>query len=250
MFWGNFTSAQANDDRLKRHPGAIEMSKGEMFLASCANILRNAYGFYRSTEQGVAQDENGQYLPLYTYPAIEYLYQFDYSDKRIFEYGAGASTMFWMERAAQVVSVENNPEWYSSLKPKLNSKTKLLFAEGDKFPFALEGEEGLFDVIVVDGAGYRFDCATVALSKLAKGGVVVLDNADWHPNTAKLLRDAGLIQVDMSGFKPCECHTSTTSIFMHRDFNFRTLESRQPSYAKGAKLIHSEDWDKPYAKRG
>lgn len=250
MFWGNFSNAQSSDDRLKRHPGAIEMSKSEMFLASCSNILRNAYGFFRSTEQGVAVDEQGNYLPLYTYPAIEYLIQFDFRNKRIFEYGAGMSTLFWMERAEIVVSAENNAEWYNSLIPKLNNKVKLILAQGDMFPFVLEQQQGEFDLIVIDGAGYRFDSAAVALTKLARGGAIVLDNADWHPNTARLLREGGLIQVDMSGFKPCECHTSTTSIFLHRDFNFPTLDSRQPAYAKGAKLIHSEDWDKPYAKRG
>lgn len=244
MFWGRFSEEQAADNKLKSHAEAIEMPKGEIYLASCINILRNVYGYVFSVEKGLAVDKSGGYLPLYTYPTIEYLTQFDYRDKRIFEFGAGASTFFWMERAGQVVSVENNQDWYSKLKVQIKSNVTLIFAQNQAFPAAIDSQEGLFDVIVVDGFGYRFDSAVQALKKLAPGGFIVLDNADWHPNTAALLKSAGLLQVDMSGFKPCESHTSTTSIFFRRDFDFKTLEQRQPVYAKGAKWINSTEWDK------
>jgi hypothetical protein len=249
VFWGGFNENQASGDRLKRHPEAIEMSKPEMFLASCINILRNVYGFNASVEAGFATDAKGNPLPLYTYPTIEYLVQFDLKDKTVFEFGAGASTLFWQERAKQVVSVENNQDWYQRLKPKLKTNATLLLATGDAFPWAIESLPQQFDIIVIDGAGYRYDCAVAALTKLAAGGMVILDNADWHPNTAAVLKQAGLLQVDMTGFKPCECHTSTTSVFFKRDFAFNTISNRQPEYGKGAKLIHSVDWDKPYAKR-
>ena len=249
MFWGSFSAGQASDDKLRRHPEAIEMSRAEMFLASCSNILRNKYGFTTAVEKGYAADANGKPLPLFTYPAIEYLQQFDLSNKSIFEYGAGGSTLFWQQRAKLVVSVENNPGWYNHLKPQLAKNVQLHLAQGDQFPWLIEQQTANFDVIVIDSAGYRYDCASVATNKLNQGGLIILDNADWHPNTAALLRQHGLLQVDMTGFKPGECHTSTTSLFFHREFNFTASAGRQPHYGMGAKLIHSADWDKPYAKR-
>lgn len=249
MFWGGFSTGQASDNKLRRHPEAIEMSRSEMFLASCSNILRNVYGFTTAVEKGYATDAAGRPLPLFTYPAIEYLQQFNYSDKTIFEYGAGGSTLFWQQRAKTVLSVENNPGWYTHLKSQISENVQLHLVEGDEFPWFIEGQVMGFDVIIIDSAGYRYDCASAATKKLKKGGLVILDNADWHPNTAAFLRDQGLLQVDMTGFKPGECHTSTTSLFFHRDFNFSASAGRQPHYGMGAKLIHSADWDKPYAKR-
>lgn len=244
MFWGRFSEEQAADNKLKNHAEAIEMPKGEMYLASCMNILRNVYGYVFSVEKGVAVDKSGGYLPLYTYPTIEYLTQFDFRKKRVFEFGAGASTFFWMERAAEVVSVENNQDWYTKLKSQIKPNVQLIFAENRDFPLTISKLDGVFDIIIVDGFGYRYDSAVQALNKLAPGGCIVLDNADWHPNTAALLKSAGLLQVDMTGFKPCESHTSTTSIFFRRDFDFETLEKRQPVYGKGSKWINSAEWDK------
>jgi hypothetical protein len=41
----------------------------------------------------------------------------------------------------------------------------------------------------------------------------ILDNADWFPNTAKLIRTAGFVQVDFIGAGPVNSYTWCTSIF-------------------------------------
>lgn len=248
VFWGRYDDRIADQD-LRQRPESIEMSRGEMCIAACMNILRHGYGVVQTADVNRPFDRNGQPLPLYTYPAIEYLTQFDYRTKRVFEYGAGSSTLFWMQRAQQLVSVDNDPHWYSMLKPRLGGHVTLHLEEADGFPYCIERYEHPFDVIVIDGSGYRYDCAEVALPHLAPGGLIVLDNADWHHHTAALLKRSGLLQVDMTGFKPTEHHTSTTSLFFHRAFDFPTLEQRQPSFGIGAKPAHSSAWDRPYAVR-
>lgn len=65
--------------------------------------------------------------------------------------------------------------------------------------------------------------------------------------TAGVLKKPGLIQVDFSGFKVTESHASTALVFLRRDFDFQTLQSRQLAYCVGAKQIVS-GWDKSYAK--
>jgi len=245
-YWGRFPQP-VDASELERRTDVIAMSRGEMFLAACNNILRYGHGFVAATDADVPKDAQGHWIPLFTYPCIEYIRQFDLRQKRVFEWGSGASTLYWMQRAKSVSSVENHPAWFDRLSRMTNDAVRLILDETDRFPFRIREEDGLFDLIVIDASGYRFDCAVEAVKKLAPGGMVILDNADWHPMTADVLKKSGLIQVDFSGFKVTESHTSTTSVFLHREFDFPTLESTQPSYCIGAKRLMSE-WDRPYAK--
>jgi hypothetical protein len=100
-----------------------------------------------------------------------------------------------------------------------------------------------FDIIVVDGPSRgrtRVKCAQAALQQLKPGGMIILDNSDWLPESARLLRDANLLQVDMSGFIPIGDHTQTTSFFFDRQSRFGVKGSRQPLPSIGA--VHW-DWE-------
>lgn len=246
--WGSFSPADIEANALDKRPDVVALSRGEMYLAACCDILRHGHGFVTATNAAEPRDGDGNWIPLFTYPCIEYLRQFDLRSKRVFEWGSGASTLFWMQRAASVTSVENNRQWFDTMSRMKDSKSTLILDETDGFPFQIRNQPEPFDVIVVDSYGYRYDCAVEAITKLAVGGMIILDNADWHPDTAAVLKRSGLIQVDFSGFKVTECHTSTTSVFLHRTFDFPTLQPREPAYCVGAKEIVS-GWDKPYAKR-
>ena len=86
-----------------------------MFSARFAKFIemwQQEFGIERSIDEEVCEDRDGNPIPWYTYPAIEYLAQFDYSDKKIFEYGCGNSSLFWAARAESVTSIEDNPEWF------------------------------------------------------------------------------------------------------------------------------------------
>lgn len=246
MYWGSYSFQPGEADQLDRRPDVVSISRGELFLATCCDILRNGHGFVTATDSGTPHDAQGQWIPLFTYPCIEYIRQFDLAKKKIFEWGSGASTLYWMQRAQSVISVENNPQWYERVSQMKNERVILILDQTETFPYRIRDQNGPFDVIVIDGYGYRYDCAIEALQQLARGGMIVLDNSDWHPMTAGILRKSGLIQVDFSGFKVTESHTSTTSIFLHREFDFPTLDSIQPSYCIGAKRWLS-GWDRPYA---
>ena len=247
-YWGRIPEGAADPRELERRPDVIALSRGEMYLAACSAILRDGHGFVSATDADVPRDAEGNWIPLFTYPCIEYIRQFDFSGKRVFEWGSGASTLFWQDRGARVTSVENDRRWYERMLELKGPGTELLFDDGDGFPRVIQQVPGEFDIIVIDSAGYRYDCALATAGRLATGGMVILDNAEWHPRTAGALRDHGLIQVDFSGFKVTEFHTSTTSVFLHRDFAFPTREPMQPAYAVGAKRLLSE-WDQPGGRR-
>ncbi|MGH9307724.1 MAG: class I SAM-dependent methyltransferase, partial [Vicinamibacterales bacterium] len=179
-----------------------------------------------------AVDRSGRPVPWYTYPAIEYLQQFDFSQSRVFEYGSGNSTLFWTERAAQVVSVEDDERWYANIRPRLGANcTLVLEPDLDRFVDVITRFPERFDIIVVDGPARgqtRLKCAARALECLRPGGLIILDNSDWLPRSARLLRGTGLLQVDMSGFIPLGGHTQTTSFFFDRTCELRPRDGRQP----------------------
>src|SRR6187399_2329614 len=66
-------------------------------LATLLAFNRN-HGVYRSLRSDEPVDASGERLPWFTYPAIEYLAAFDFSDRVLFEYGSGQSTLYWAKR--------------------------------------------------------------------------------------------------------------------------------------------------------
>lgn len=197
-------------------------------------ILLEEHGFIKSLLANRCIDKNGLPIPWYTYPAIEYISQFDLSEKFIFEYGAGNSSLFWAERTKKVVTVENDYEWYESIRKAAPTNLELSFQpEKNNYINYIDKFNVTFDVIVIDGA-YRYESAAKALSAISVNGVIILDNADRsvaieeYSLATKLLRNAGLIQVDMSGFGPLNEYTWTTSFFFRQLFNFKTVDNIQP----------------------
>src|SRR5947207_2919580 len=74
-------------------------------------------GHCRSSFKMAAVNRRGEPLPWYTYPCIHFLEFRDFRDKTVLEFGAGQSTLWWSQRAAQVVAFEGDPAWHDELKP-------------------------------------------------------------------------------------------------------------------------------------
>jgi hypothetical protein len=208
-------------------------------------IVNFDYGYLRSVAVQKPLDSDGDPYPWYTYPALEYLKQLDFAEKSVFEYGCGHSTLFWGARAAQVVSVEHNEQWYQLVRSKLPANCTLMHeADSDAYAQAIARRGQQFDVIIIDGlvtGRTRLKCAHAAIPYLRDGGMIILDNSDWLPESARVLREAGLIEVDMTGFAPINDYTCTTSFFLHRDFAFKPSQDRQPMPGIGA---HAYNWER------
>src|SRR3954463_2256551 len=109
---------------MPRAPGARMPGRSLRTIASpypfllslrAARTLWRDYGHVKSARRGKCVDVIGNPIPWYTYPAIEYLKQLDFSTKNVFEFGAGQSTLFWAGRARRVVSVEDDAAWYQTI---------------------------------------------------------------------------------------------------------------------------------------
>jgi len=203
-----------------------------------AKILCFSYGHLRSVRAGSPVDAAGQPIPWYTYPAIDFLRQLDFSERTVFEYGSGNSTLFWAARAARVVSVEDDERWSERLKSMVPANCTIVQeADLQRYPHVIDSYPQGFDIIVVDGparGATRVKCAQAALKRLKAGGLIILDNSDWLPDSARVLREADLLQVDMSGFIPIGDHTQTTSFFFDRQSRFAVKGTRQPLPCVGA----------------
>jgi len=212
---------------------------------SCFQILAKDYGQYRSIKEGQCVDALGHPIPWYTYPAIEYLNQLDFSQFEVFEFGAGNSSIFWAERAATVCSVEDDKTWFEKIQSRVLDNQKIICRPSkDAYVEAIVEMERKFDLVIIDG-NHRPECARQLPRALNDGGVVILDNSDWFKKTATYIREElDLIQVDFHGFGPINNYTWTTSIFFSRKASLKPLKL-QPNFAiSGLKyqLIDSEDY--------
>lgn len=196
-------------------------------------LLSKVYAQSKSISKNKCLDADGNETPWYTYPAIEYLKSLDFSDSAILEFGSGASSIWWASRAKSVLAIEHNREWYEIIKKKSTPKLDIKLAEKmDEYLTAGAGNK--FDVVIIDGI-HRHHCADVISQVLNKDGLVILDNSDWHPDTAKVLRDNyDFLQVDFHGFGPINDYTWTTSLFLSRSFKCRPANNRLPEYSAGA----------------
>jgi hypothetical protein len=203
-------------------------------LRAC-RILSFEYGHMLSAARLRSIDADGQPVAWITYPALEFLKQLDFSDKVVFEYGCGGSTVFWSRIAQHVDSVEDNPAFYQEFQSRIPPNCSLIMEPyPDKYVRAAERRPGGYDVIVIDGHS-RARCAEVAPRCLKPGGVVILDNSEWFAEASATLRNADLLEVDMAGLAPINDYISTTSFFFHREFRVKPKGDRQPVGAIGSR---------------
>jgi hypothetical protein len=203
------------------------------------NLLDEFYRHDLTKELKKPVDKDGQPIPWYTYPAIEYLEQFDLSGLEVFEWGCGNSSLFYANRVKKVTSVEHDTEWFNQMSPGRKANQELALVPLKDYPAAIRQYGRKFDIIVIDGQR-RFDCTRQALEFLQPGGMIILDNSDWFYLSAALLREKmGLIEVDFHGFGPINPYTWTTSVFLSRDLRLPLKKDKQPLNPLGG-LLHDE----------
>jgi hypothetical protein len=201
------------------------------FIRAMLGIIRNAkvlaidYGQYKSLILKKGVNRNGEPIPWFSYPAIEYLQGIDFTEKKIFEYGSGNSTLFWAKRCKTIDSIENDKCWFDYVKSKMPSNVNYIFADTEnEYVQSIRNGEQNYDVIIIDGNVFdRQKCAIEALNYLNDTGFIILDNSERYGSWINVFREAGLLQVDMHGFVPnaslCQC----TSFFFRRSVQVKPL---------------------------
>lgn len=154
-------------------------------------------------------------IPSLSLPAVCLLDDYLTSYMYVFEWGSGASTLFFAQRCARLASVEHNPAWHEKVKSALQYRgleflTSCFVTHEDRFypveNHLIKPEKGYdpdfasfqpsyetvnfreyvklidkfpddyFDVILVDGRA-RCACLKHAQQKLKPGGLLILDDS-------------------------------------------------------------------------
>jgi len=214
--------------------------------------LKRSRGYLRSLTEGQCVDVEGDPIPWYTYPAIEQLAKWDFSQADVLEYGCGNSTIWWSTRAHSVTSIESDPEWFERIKSQLPSNCSIALHPIEKGPNLSEqtrryvgaiDQLGKFDVIVIDGVPndrMRLECTKRALSHLLPGGMIIVDNSDWLPLSCREIRDAGLFEIDFCGLSPLNDYAGATSMFFTPEFHPKPRSPIHPGFVLGG---YEWDWE-------
>lgn len=210
-------------------------------LCRVNQLLGKEYGWFKSRLKLSAMSKSGGPLPWYTYPAIDYLEQLDFSEKSVFEFGCGNSTLFWAVRCKQVTSVENDTIWFEKVNNSLPSNVAMCLRtdEANYSNAICELGHAPF-VVVIDGL-FRAACAASALAKIDPSGLIILDNSErgnWDVDTMEACRilasDERFLRVDFYGLGPINDYAWTTSCYVSRNFPSKVLKSQYPSIGAGA----------------
>ena len=246
MFWNRVSPQPGmSETEVRRRLDVIDMPDGAMMEASAMHILNDGLGMRKSVERGVCMLGDERVIPMMSYSLIEYLIGLDLSGFDLLELGGGHSTDFWSRRVKSVLTLETDPEWAQLLSGRGFANTEIRIAAADGLAEEMLALQRKFDVVVVDAATNRYRCARSALKIIRPGGFILLDNADWYPNTTAMLRDGGLIQIDFHDFRPLRWYRCATSLFLTGEFRPRPLGGQLPQPAIGGKDIAAvNDWDK------
>jgi hypothetical protein len=179
-------------------------------------------GWFRSFHAQQPIDKNGNPLPWYCYSFIKFLAPRITPEMKVFEFGAGNSTLWYASKVKSITAVENNQEWVAKLTPLLPNNAKVIFRdiEKDKESYINEvKKEGiLYDLIVVDGRR-RNDCVMASLDCLSPKGVLVLDNAERQDYTPcrQFMLEKGFKCIDFHGMPVGSHINSITAIYYRPD---------------------------------
>jgi len=211
------------------------------------NVSRYFLRWKKSLRPGASSVKDEQ--PWITFNVIDFLNKNIKPTDKVFEFGGGGSTLFFVKRASEVVTVEHNKEWFNILSETLKNKKvnnwKGVFVPATKGDIVPNPEAAnpehyssedlpskgfnykeyvtvidsypneYFDCVVVDGRS-RPACIVHSLPKLKKGGFLVLDNSDreyYLQKTDAFINNNFEVIIDTFGPSPYSKDFTKTSVW-------------------------------------
>ena len=186
-------------------------------------ILSVKYGQFKSIINKSAVDRYGGPIPWYCYPAIEFLDQFDFSKKKILEFGSGNSTIWWAKKCKQIISIEHDEKYFKYINDKNIKNLKLrLFKERQNYINQKELTDS--DVVIIDGNFRKETILNVIKNsnKIKKNNImIIIDNSHWYLDIIKIMQKKfNYTQLDFFGFCPSVNFTNATTVFINKNKKF------------------------------
>jgi predicted O-methyltransferase YrrM len=157
--------------------------------------------------------------------AIKFLDKIFRPGMKVLELGGGNSSLWFLERGANLTTYEHSSDWGTYLTSRINSKPEFYYTgkmnlkimQGEETVRDLEShDDHTFDIILVDSMNdftRRNDCMRAAMKKVKKGGWLILDNSDNPVNWrgADLLNGKDMIK--FTGYSPMSLFVCQTTIW-------------------------------------
>ncbi len=180
----------------------------------------DSWGWYKSLETGSPCDAQGNPLPWLSYPATFFLAPRVQPHFRVFEFGAGSSTLWWAARASSVSSCEHDAAWAARIATQAPANVRIVHVPlGGAYPLAAQAAGERFHVVVVDGR-MRAASAASSIDCLTPDGVLVWDDTtrERYLPAIDALAARGFKRVDFVGLSPLVLPSKQTTVF-YRAYN-------------------------------
>lgn len=163
-------------------------------------------GWMQSLRSGQPCRPDGRPIPWMNYAVVALLDERLAGDLDLFEWGSGASTLYFASRVRSVTSVEHDVGWHDRVSRGAPPNARVLFQACDTdgaYCRAIMLEPRRYDVIVVDGRD-RVNCLVHGLTALSERGVILLDDAQRERYAPALdhVRGLGFRALPLEGAKP------------------------------------------------
>jgi hypothetical protein len=205
--------------------------------------------YYKRWSRLLGKNPLDERQPWFTFKAIDFVTENSGKINKVFEFGGGGSTTYFLDKAAEVVTVEHDPEWFHLLQNKIGSNgsqkwhgqlvlpeesvdTRSLdiarpldyFSADPLFKeatfkaystFICQFNDEYFDLVLIDGRA-RTSCLFHAVPKVKIGGLLLLDNSErtyYMKNNLMLLKEHYRLLINHTGPVPYSPFFSETTIW-------------------------------------
>lgn len=166
-------------------------------------------------------------IPWYTYPCIDFIEKIDFSEKKILEFGAGQSTLWWGKKSKNVLSFENDLLWFEKISSQKSSNTEILFLNSSEEIEINTCNNNKIkdycpDVIIIDGGVDRYKTLKISSEYIKNDGIIIIDNSEGYYKKEdnfkiypmlNFLNKKNYQRIDFYGYAPGVILPHTTSIF-------------------------------------
>jgi len=131
-------------------------------------------------------------FPWINYSTIQFMHHIVSKGTKVLEFGAGGSSLFFLERKANLISIEHQAEWINEVQKRASKKQLMRWSHhlisssqhsssvplADHYLLALKNiADSSIDLVVVDGR-HRVESVKRAMAKVKPGGSLILDNSN------------------------------------------------------------------------
>ncbi|MFH0734048.1 MAG: FkbM family methyltransferase [bacterium] len=174
-------------------------------------------GWFKSFRTKKSIDLDGNPIPWLTYSFIKFIQNRLNNSLTVFEYGSGNSTLWFASKIKSIISVENDKNWYESVKTKIPSNAKIIYRALEyhgSYAEEISKHYQKFNIIIIDGRDRNY-CATLSPDYLTEDGVVFFDNADLsnYLEGVNFLISKGFKKIDFWGLSPVTAHNTCSTVF-------------------------------------